>query len=230
MQPEEKFGLLVDPGAAAVQDRRHMLTHIGPVRATARKPDLLGRREQAGIRGCYLPALDTDATDAVACFARPVLKTGLSPATLSAEKIDALLRKWLRRLPPLSRPRPASWLPMPDLHPADRVIPNPSVGPPRHWQNLLRGCDPQKPGHRPTQIGSADVRPWGDQGDARQFSNPRHYRWRLFRPCTSTIRGRASSNITRRARRCVPRRPSTTRGISTWERVCETYPLSDRSA
>src|SRR5580693_8044085 len=49
MQPEEKFGLLVQPGTDAVEYRRHMLAHIRPVRATARKLDLLGRREQARI-------------------------------------------------------------------------------------------------------------------------------------------------------------------------------------
>src|SRR6202044_3489501 len=49
MQPEEEFGLVVEPGADGVEHRRHMLAHIRPVRATARKLDLLRRWEQARL-------------------------------------------------------------------------------------------------------------------------------------------------------------------------------------
>ena len=45
-QPEEQFGLLVEARADAIQHRRDMLAHAGPVRATARKLDLRGRRKQ----------------------------------------------------------------------------------------------------------------------------------------------------------------------------------------
>src|SRR5271157_12701 len=45
MESKKEFGLLVQPGADAVEDRRDMLAHRGPVRATARKPDLVRRRK-----------------------------------------------------------------------------------------------------------------------------------------------------------------------------------------
>ena len=41
--------MLVESGADAIEHCRHMLAHICPVRATARKLDLLGRREQARV-------------------------------------------------------------------------------------------------------------------------------------------------------------------------------------
>src|SRR5207247_2598508 len=48
-QLEEEFGLLVEPGADAVEYRRNVLAHRGPVGATAREPDLGRRGEQPGL-------------------------------------------------------------------------------------------------------------------------------------------------------------------------------------
>src|ERR1039457_2479936 len=48
-QAEEKFGLVIEPRADAVQHRRDMLAHAGPVGATARKLDLLRGRKQAVV-------------------------------------------------------------------------------------------------------------------------------------------------------------------------------------
>src|ERR1700688_863387 len=49
MQPEEELGLVVETGADAVEHRRNVLAHPGPVRTTARELDLIGRREKAGF-------------------------------------------------------------------------------------------------------------------------------------------------------------------------------------
>lgn len=46
-QAEEKLGLAIEPRADAIQHRRDMLAHIGPVGATARKLDLIRRGKQA---------------------------------------------------------------------------------------------------------------------------------------------------------------------------------------
>src|ERR1035437_1269276 len=43
---------MVQPRADAVEHRRHMLAHAGPIRTTARERDLMGRREKAR----FLPA------------------------------------------------------------------------------------------------------------------------------------------------------------------------------
>ena len=47
-QPEEQLRLLVEARAHAVQHRRDVLAHRGPVRAAARERDLARRREQPG--------------------------------------------------------------------------------------------------------------------------------------------------------------------------------------
>src|ERR1035437_363977 len=52
VQTEEEVGLMVQPRADAIEHRRHMLAHAGPVRTTARELDLMGRREKTG----FLPA------------------------------------------------------------------------------------------------------------------------------------------------------------------------------
>ena len=61
---------------------------------------------------------------------------------LSADKIDALLRKWLQRLP---HPFPA--------------------------RDRQAGCDSRKPGYRPSQAGPTDLRSERDQNHSRQFSH-----------------------------------------------------------
>ncbi len=77
---------------------------------------------------------------------------------LSAEKIDALLRKWLRLLPhPLRGQRSQSRLPLPDFDSAGGVLADPGAGPACHRPRVLRRSDPRKPGYRQTQSGAVDL-------------------------------------------------------------------------
>ena len=48
-QPEEQLRLLVQTGAYAIENSSDMLAHLRPIRATARKLDLFGRREKPGL-------------------------------------------------------------------------------------------------------------------------------------------------------------------------------------
>ena len=66
---------------------------------------------------------------------------------LSAAKIDALLRKWLARLPhPFTAAGPRRRLPLRRLHPASGVLPDPGAGPAADRPHLLRGSHPREPG------------------------------------------------------------------------------------
>ena len=77
---------------------------------------------------------------------------------LSAEKIDALLRKWLRLLPhPYERQGPQGGLPVPDFHSPGGVLADSGSGPAGHRPRLLRGSDPRKPGYRPAEPSAVDL-------------------------------------------------------------------------
>src|SRR5271157_4543893 len=66
--------------------------------------------------------------------------------SLSAEKIDALLRKWLRRLPhPFPAADRGARLSLPALDPPSRVLAHARARPPGPGTCVLRGGDPRQP-------------------------------------------------------------------------------------
>ena len=87
---------------------------------------------------------------------------------LSAAKIDALLRKWLARLPhPFTAPGSQGRLPLRRVDPASRVLADPGSGSAADRPHLLRGSHPREPGPRPTRSGATDLRPARDASARR---------------------------------------------------------------
>ena len=90
---------------------------------------------------------------------------------LSAAKIDALLRKWLARLPhPFHRPGSEGRLPLRRVHPPGRVLPDPGARPAADGPHLLRGSHPREPGPRPSRSGATDLRAARDHARRRGAS------------------------------------------------------------
>jgi hypothetical protein len=79
---------------------------------------------------------------------------------LSPAKIDALVRKWLRRLPhPFTAADRAAGHPLRHLHPAGGVLVDPGAGPAGHRTGLLRRGHPGKPRPGPSGPGGVGLRP-----------------------------------------------------------------------
>ena len=90
---------------------------------------------------------------------------------LSAAKIDALLRKWLARLPhPFTAQGSRGRLSLRRVDPPSRVLVDPGAGPAAHRPRLLRGGDPREPRHRSARSGATDLRAARHQADARAGS------------------------------------------------------------
>ena len=114
-------------------------------------------KRQLAKRGVAFEALD----NGIKSCADPKLMQRLSDE-LSADKIDRLLRKWLRRLPhPFPAARSRRRLSLPALHPAGRVLADPGARSAGDGTRLLRGGDPREPRYRPAQPGEPDLRPQG---------------------------------------------------------------------
>ena len=104
-------------------------------------------KRQLAKRGVAFEALD----NGIKSCADPKLMQRLSDG-LSADKIDRLLRKWLRRLPhPFPAARPRRRLSLPALDPAGRVLADPGARSAGHGPHLLRAGDPREPRYRPTR-------------------------------------------------------------------------------
>ena len=96
---------------------------------------------------------------------------------LSAEKIDALLRKWLRLLATsVHRCRSQGRLSLPGLDAADRVLVDSGAGPSCHGPGVLRRGDSRKSRHRQTQSGAVDLRSPCHGADTGPVSHARDYR------------------------------------------------------
>ena len=96
---------------------------------------------------------------------------------LSAAKIDALLRKWLRLLPhPFHRRRPPSRLSLRHLDPAGGVLVHAGARPSRAWPPVLRAGDPREPRPRPSR---------GDQAHLQSSDTAPAPRGRGFAPASS---------------------------------------------
>src|SRR5262249_9797821 len=149
--------------------------------------------------------------------------------SLSAEKIDALLRKWLRRLPhPFpARDRQAGYRYQISILQIElsltQVLDRPVSGRIFFEDVIRENLDIGRP---------KQVQLIFDRGGTK--STPGSFRTRVItdgvHPCTLTIRVRASSSTTKKVRRCAPRRPLTTPRIFISAKASGTSPLSGRSA
>ena len=130
-------------------------------------------KRQLAKRGVAFEALD----NGVKSCANPKLMQRLCDE-LSADKIDQLLRKWLRRLPhPFpARDRAAGY--RYQFHPAGRVLAHPGARPAGDGAHLLRGGDPREPRYRPPQPSKLGVRPQGEPPHTGAIPHPRHHRRR----------------------------------------------------
>lgn len=93
----------------------------------------------------------------------------------SAQKIDALLRKWLARLPHPFTPRDrAAGYRYVLGHPGG-ILAHPGARPAGDWPGLLRGSDPRELGHRPPGSGAAHLRSARHQDHAGTIPHARHH-------------------------------------------------------
>ena len=112
-------------------------------------------KRQLAKRGVKFEALD----NGIKSCADPKLMQRLSDG-LSADRIDRLLRKWLRRLPHPFPPRDrAAGYRYAALHPAGRVLAHPGARSAGDGTHLLRGGDQGEPRSRPAQSGEPGIRP-----------------------------------------------------------------------
>ena len=126
---------------------------------------------------------------------------------LTADKIDALLRKWLARLPhPLRGRRPGAGHPLRHLRAASRVRPHRGLRPAGAGTGLLRRGAAREPRHGPSRPGAVDLQPARQPTHPIAVSHPRHSPTGSSRRCTWTTNARASSSTTRRDARYAPRR------------------------
>jgi hypothetical protein len=96
--------------------------------------------------------------------------------TLDAAKIDAVFRKWLRRIPhPASLRASASrrWLSVSALDPPSRDRPDPGARSPRHGALLLRRSHPRESRPRSSRLEATHLRPWGHPPYPWELSDPR---------------------------------------------------------
>src|SRR6267143_224907 len=128
-------------------------------------------KRQLAKRGVAFEALD----NGIKSCADPRLAQRLCDG-LSAEKIDRLLRKWLRRLPHPFPPRRR--LSLPALDPAGRVLAHPGARPAGDRTRLLRAGHPRESRYRTPDPGQPGVRPQGHPPHPRPVPHPRHHRRR----------------------------------------------------
>ena len=97
--------------------------------------------------------------------------------TCDAPKIDAVFRKWLRRLPHPFRPcTPCRRLSLPALDPPSGVCPHPGPRSAAHRTLFLRGSDSRKSRPRPPRSDATDLRSPCHPSDTRPLPHPRPHR------------------------------------------------------
>ena len=97
---------------------------------------------------------------------------------LGPEQIDALLRKWLARLPHPFTPAPGSRLPLRHLHPAGGILPHPDARQARDRAGVLRPGHPGQSRRRAPRPGQPDLRPAADA--QRPPRHPGRFRTRVI--------------------------------------------------
>ena len=134
---------------------------------------------------------------------------------LTADKIDALLRKWLARLPhPFSANDREAGHPLRHLDAASRICAHRGLRPAGGRTGLLRGGDAREPRHGTTRPRAVDLQPARQPTHPHAVSHPRHY-GRGDPVAACGLQALAHQAVPQgRGARCAPRRSSTTRTTS----------------